>query len=110
MSNEALAEIERLREALSDLLKYLDDHDWGTIPEGATADRARAAISGPVMPRTIMGAGYVYELQPGEDWTVFKDGRVLVIHPDRVPKFVWPPEAQADFERRVQEQIDRTPY
>lgn len=39
-------EIERLVAALSDLLKYIDDHDWGTIPEGETADRARAALSG----------------------------------------------------------------
>jgi hypothetical protein len=42
--SEAADEIERLRTALSGLLKYLDDHDWGTIPEGATADRARAAL------------------------------------------------------------------
>lgn len=35
----------KLRAVLGDLLKYLDDHDWGTIPEGATADRARAELA-----------------------------------------------------------------
>lgn len=62
------------------------------------------------MPRTIMGAEYVYELQPGEEWTVLSDGRVLVIHPDRVPKFVHPPAAQTEFEKRVEQMIDRAPY
>lgn len=33
-----------LLSALKDLLQYLDDHDWGTVPEGATAERARAAV------------------------------------------------------------------
>lgn len=36
-----------LRKALADLLQYLDDHDWGLIPEGATADHAREALSAP---------------------------------------------------------------
>jgi len=31
--------------ALRDLVVYLDEHDWGLVPEGATADRARAAIA-----------------------------------------------------------------
>lgn len=33
-----------LEQALRELLQYLDDHDWGTIPEGETADRARSAL------------------------------------------------------------------
>jgi hypothetical protein len=31
--------------AAAELLRYLDDHDWGLIPEGRTADRLRAALS-----------------------------------------------------------------
>lgn len=31
--------------ALRDLLAYLDHHHWGTVPEGETAERARAAIA-----------------------------------------------------------------
>lgn len=38
---ERIAELET---ALRDLLLYLDEHDWGTIPEGETADRARSAL------------------------------------------------------------------
>lgn len=37
--------VERLRPALRDLLKYGDDHNWGTIPEGATIERAREAVA-----------------------------------------------------------------
>jgi len=40
----AYIEVEQLRAALRDLLQYCDDHNWGTIPEGATIDRARAAL------------------------------------------------------------------
>lgn len=43
-SREA-APLDEIRSAASDLLKYLDDHDWGGIPEGATADRLRAAVA-----------------------------------------------------------------
>ena len=41
-----IAQVERMDAALRDLLQYIDDHDWGTIPEGATADRAREALKG----------------------------------------------------------------
>lgn len=34
-----------LRSAARDLLKYIDDHGWGLIPEGATADRLRDLTS-----------------------------------------------------------------
>jgi hypothetical protein len=36
---EAADEIEQLRAAGAALLAYLDEHDWGLVPEGATADR-----------------------------------------------------------------------
>jgi hypothetical protein len=39
-----MRERDRMREALRDILQYLDEHDWGNIPEGATADRAHAAL------------------------------------------------------------------
>ena len=29
----------------STVLQYIDDHDWGTIPEGETANAFRAALS-----------------------------------------------------------------
>lgn len=63
-ANEHLAEVQAelagLREAVeadrrarsdiglaaTELLQYLDAHDWGGIPEGATADRLRAALAG----------------------------------------------------------------
>lgn len=43
--DELEADNAALLTALQSLLQYLDDHDWGTIPEGTTADRARAAIA-----------------------------------------------------------------
>ncbi len=32
-------------DALRELVSYIDDHDWGSIPEGATGDRARTALA-----------------------------------------------------------------
>ena len=34
-----------LVEASRALLKYLDDHDWGGVPEGATSNAFRAALA-----------------------------------------------------------------
>jgi hypothetical protein len=39
-----LEDYERLRAAARDLLRYLDEHDWGLVPEGATADRLRDLV------------------------------------------------------------------
>lgn len=39
------SDYEDLALAARDLLKYLDDHDWGHVPEGATADRLRALVA-----------------------------------------------------------------
>lgn len=44
-----LGEIERLTRislAARALLKYIDDHDWGLIPEGQTADTLRDLLKG----------------------------------------------------------------
>lgn len=40
-----IAAAPELLSALKNLLQYIDDHHWGTIPEGATADQARLAIT-----------------------------------------------------------------
>lgn len=37
----------------------------------------------------MLKAKFLYELQPGEIWTVFEDV-LIVAHPDRPPKKVWP--------------------
>ena len=34
-----------LWKALGELIEYLDEHDWGLVPEGATSNRARAALT-----------------------------------------------------------------
>lgn len=39
--------IRDLEAAARDLLQYLDDHDWGHVPEGATADRLRDLVAAP---------------------------------------------------------------
>lgn len=39
------ARYDALAEAARDLLTYLDEHDWGHVPEGATADRLRDLCS-----------------------------------------------------------------
>jgi hypothetical protein len=39
-----------VRALAADLLQYLDEHDWGGIPEGVTADRLRAALASPAVP------------------------------------------------------------
>lgn len=39
------ARYDALATAARDLLKYLDDHDWGRVPEGATADRLRDLVT-----------------------------------------------------------------
>lgn len=35
---------ESLVKAARDLLRYLDEHDWGHVPEGATADKLRDIV------------------------------------------------------------------
>ena len=37
--------IHELEKAARDLLQYLDEHDWGHVPEGATADRLRDLVT-----------------------------------------------------------------
>lgn len=39
------ARYEALATAARDLLKYLGEHDWGHVPEGATADRLRVLVA-----------------------------------------------------------------
>jgi hypothetical protein len=34
--------------------------------------------------------GLLYMLEPGERWELLDDGSVMVVHPDRLPKVVYP--------------------
>ena len=36
---------DELQTALRDLLQYLDDHDWGHVPEGLTSNHAREVLN-----------------------------------------------------------------
>ena len=36
------------------------------------------------------GAGRLYTLKQGERWALLDDDRVMVVHPDRPPKVVYP--------------------
>jgi hypothetical protein len=38
-----------VRALAADLLQYLDEHDWGGIPECSTADQLRAALASPAV-------------------------------------------------------------
>jgi hypothetical protein len=40
----SLADYRALQRAAADLLTYLDEHDWGMVPEGATADKLRDLV------------------------------------------------------------------
>lgn len=48
-----------LREAACSLLQYLDEHDWGHVPEGATSDRLRDLAFG-----VGCGRRYAHETEP----------------------------------------------
>lgn len=36
------------------------------------------------------GVRLLYTIKPGERWALLDDGRVMVVHPDRPPKVVYP--------------------
>lgn len=44
-ANQLAAELAQVKQAGRNLLQYLDDHDWGTVPVGVTADVARIAFN-----------------------------------------------------------------
>lgn len=54
--SQRLQELEEIRTAARSLLRYLDDHDWGTIPEGVTADELRE-LAWPSPPHSTGGSG-----------------------------------------------------
>lgn len=47
MAKRARQRIKDLEAASRDLLQYLDDHDWGLVPEGETSDRLRDLLTAP---------------------------------------------------------------
>jgi hypothetical protein len=40
--------------------------------------------------RSRPGSPRVYRLKPGERWALLDDNRVMVVHPNRPPKVVYP--------------------